>query len=163
MPSLTTRVALLMWVNENFGLEVSAKNELSRLQECLGIDTFLLVMNKFNALTPRIVDSQFHFIIWSSRIRQERAKPAIPEQRRIGTGYRDKGTLQSIHSSARKAALQDSWRYSEPETRAVWVQIQIDLSLRESEGSFVGPCKVPETLCGIGYHNSAKEILDRFE
>jgi len=107
---LSQKIGLLLWLNKNGELSEGGKERLLYLQRRASEEAILAGLKFSSRLQSEKklqLDFKPHMIELNRRPQSKRYRKR--ELRRIGIGYRDKGTLPDFESKARNRSQEDSY------------------------------------------------------
>jgi hypothetical protein len=113
---LSQKVGILLWLNDHELLdEFGGARRLLRLQRQASFEALVAALKFRERLhsTPKMQRDFFHHAVLLNSYTPGASDYFRPEQRRIGVGYRDKGTLPEPSNSARKRADSSVWFFVE--------------------------------------------------
>lgn len=107
---LSQKIGLLLFLNRDGLLSEGGKERLLYLQRKASEEALIAGM-KFSTRLSREkkLQSDFRHQIVELNRRPQSKRFRTTESRRIGVGYRDKGTLPAVSSRARREASSDNW------------------------------------------------------
>lgn len=107
---LSQKIGLLLWLNKNEALSEGGKERLLYLQRKASEEAILAGL-KFSSRLQKEeklrLDFKPHMVELNRRPQSRRFR--VSEKRRIGIGYRDKGTLPDIQSKLRNQTQEESF------------------------------------------------------
>jgi len=134
---LSQKIGLLLWMNKNGSLSSGGKERLLYLQRKASEEAIIAGLKFSSRLTvEKKLQSDFkpHMVELNRRPQSRRFR--VSEKRRIGVGYRDKGTLPDLNSRSRNRAQEDSFVFQGdlPEELVELIKVLIPTSL---EGEWI--------------------------
>lgn len=113
---LSQQVGILLWLNDHSLLdEFGGARRLLRLQRQASLEALVAALKFRERLhsTPKMQRDFFHHAVFLNRYMSGPSDYAPPFKRRMGVGYRDKGSLPEPSNSARKSAAKSVWFFTE--------------------------------------------------
>lgn len=124
----TIQLAALLGMEQDGLLTVGGMRRLSRLMASQPVDVIEAAILRKQKIAS---DPSFEVLrVWVNRPCSVKRSPRTPERRRIGVGYRDKGSLLPSHLKGRKLPEKNllflgekkEWISSLPQPLYIWVQ-----------------------------------------
>ena len=107
---LSQKIGLLLWLNRSGVLSLGGKQRLLYLQEKASFEAISAGVKFAERLsTNEKLQRDFMHAARELNRRPQSKRFRVAEKRRIGVGYRDKGTLPGNGSSARRESIRDSF------------------------------------------------------
>jgi hypothetical protein len=142
------KVGLLLWLESRGVLTLGGRERFLFLQNGASEEALLAGMRFFNRLSnSEKLRQDFKHALREINSRPTSSSFRTKVARRIGVGYRDKGTLPKSSSSARKLATMESWVPTEslPDYTLRAIQSIAPFSLSEDE-MFLDSCVLTQYL-----------------
>jgi len=124
----TIQLAALLGMELEGSLTVGGMRRLSRLMASQPVEVIVAASRRQERISS---DPSFDILrAWTNRPCSVKHSPHPPERRRIGVGYRDKGSLQPSHTKGRQLPDENAiylgekkeWMTSLPQQLYIWVQ-----------------------------------------
>jgi hypothetical protein len=124
----TIQLAALLGLELENSLTVGGRRRLLRLMASQPVDVIIAALNRRERIS---LDPAFEMLrIWVNRPCPVKPQVRTPERRRIGVGYRDKGSLLPSHMKGRQLPESNAiylgekkeWMTSLPQQLYIWVQ-----------------------------------------
>lgn len=107
---LSQKIGLLLYLNRTGSISEGGKERLLYLQEKASFEAISAGLKFAQRLSSESkLSSDFKHQLRELNRRPQSKRFRVRESRRIGVGYRDKGTLPEISSPARRSAIEASW------------------------------------------------------
>lgn len=133
---LSQKIGILLWLEEVDSLSIGGRERLYYLQEKASLEAISAGVNFALRLSkePKLI-SDFKHAARELNRRPQSKRFRTTYSRRIGVGYRDKGTLPDLSALARKRAHEDSFVsvYSVPEKLLETLVFLVPSALTEDE------------------------------
>ena len=113
---MSQKVGILLWLNDHSLLdEFGGARRLLRLQRQASYEALVAALKFRERLhsTPKMQRDFFHHAVLLNQYVPGGFSYTPPLKRRMGVGYRDKGSLPESSNSARKRADKSVWYFSE--------------------------------------------------
>lgn len=133
---LSQRIGLLLWLNRNGTLSIGGSQRLLYLQEKASFEAISAGLKFAERLSKdKKLQSDFMHAARELNRRPQSKRFRIREVRRIGVGYRDKGTLPVVSTSARRKAQEENFvsTLALPEELVQLVRLLVPSALVEDE------------------------------
>jgi len=133
---LSQKIGLLLWLNREGILSLGGKQRLLYLQEKASFEAISAGVKFAERLSLEgKLQSDFKHAARELNRRPQSKRFRSREKRRIGVGYRDKGTLPVVSNSARRRTIEESFIPTRtlPEEMILLLRILAPASLTEDE------------------------------
>lgn len=155
---LSQKIGLLLWMNREKVLSLGGKERLLYLQEKASFDAIQAGIKFAQRLTKdEKLQSDFIHAARELNRRPQSKRFRTREKRRIGVGYRDKGTLPGNGTSARRKSTEESFVPSwEVPEELLGLLVQLIPTCLTEDGEWVDLTEISE---GLRSSDSLKENL----
>lgn len=144
---LSQKIGILLWLNSEQLLSIGGEKRLLYLQERASEEALLAgVRFSIRLQKEEKLQSDFKHAARELNRRPQSKRFRVRETRRIGVGYRDKGTLPEISSRARRLTTEESFVYLEDVPVDIQEILQKNPACLTEDGKWVDLSVVAEEL-----------------